>query len=160
MNINNFKKWLDSKGIKNELVNYGDSSYFYNAPGCTYEAATITIEADTIPGINPILKQIKNYCSRYNLDIFRECNRYNFNYVTYKYNYVLVVRTAADAAAIENYYKYQGASVNDCEMLIHEYHEAGLYKTMHKELEKQLREIMDKYGIQYNRSLIKAVKVA
>lgn len=158
MNLDIFCKWLSNHGINAELKTYGETHYFYNASGYTYAAIHVNLCSKDINGLRRQREAVKKYCNRYNLDIFREgrtnCNIYG------EYTDFLAVRTMEAKAEAKNYYLYRDKARDEIEELIHEYHTAGLYHTMHKELEKQLREIMDKYGSLYNQSLIKAVKIA
>lgn len=154
MTVETLCNYLNKNKYNYNLKLYGDTGYFKNAPGYTYHAIEISLENDDINALRNELLSIEKYAKRYNLDIFHRSN-FRFNYVTNKYNYFLVIRTAENKAAAENYYFYRDQSINECENLIHEYHVKGIYYSMHKMLNYKLEKIIDKYGDQYNDSLLK-----
>lgn len=158
MNNKIFCAWLTRNNYPFKMVNYGENSYFYNAPGYIYQAADITLAGANIADIKKQLKPLEAYCKKYNLDIFSR-SRYLYNYITGLYDFSLVIRTAENAAGAANYYQYRDASLHECEAVIHNYHVKGIYKTQAADLEKELKKIMDYYGALYNRSLIKAVNL-
>lgn len=154
-----FSKWLTKHNYKHSFVNYGESHYFFNAPGYIYKVVSIELAADTIQEITKQEQQINKYINRYSMETINR-PRYQYNYMTNQYNYTLRIRTAADRSESENYYYFRDKSIEECEKLMHEYHESGKYNSHHAELNIKLREIMDHYGSLYNKSLIKEVKTA
>jgi len=154
MTIETLCNYLKKNNYTYKLNIYGDEHYFYNAPGYTYTAAEIMLENTDINPLRAEIDKIQKYVKRYNLDIFHRSN-IRFNYVTNKYNYYLAIRTSENKAAAENYYFYRDQSITECENLIHEYHVKGIYDSMHKMLNYKLKKIIDKYGDQYNDSLLK-----
>lgn len=154
-----FSKWAEKHNFKHEFVNYGETHYFYNAPGYTYKVISIELAAYTIAEIAKQEQKINKYINRYSMEIIHR-PRYQYNYMTNQYNLNLRIRTAADRSESENYYFFRDKSIEECEKLIHEYHESGKYNSHHAELNNRLRKIMDYYGSLYNQSLIKEVKTA
>lgn len=158
MNIKVFCAWLTRNNYPFKMVNYGENSYFYNAPGYIYQAINIFVSGANIADIKKQLKPVEAYCKKYNLDIFSRSS-YLYNYITGAYDFEMVIRTPENAAEAANYYQYRDASLHECENLIHKYHVDGIYKTHGAQLNNELKKIMDYYGALYNRSLIKAVNL-
>ena len=148
-------KWLINNGYTFEPVQYGDGSYFYNAPNYTYTAVKICISGNTINDIktseNKLKKHIKN---RY--DIITE-SHYLYNYVSNEYNFFITIRTLTDKQEAENYYIYKDASIEFFEIAQHVYMQMGIYESHKEEFNKLIRDKMDYYGSLYNQSLIRAV---
>jgi hypothetical protein len=144
--------WLNKNNYSHKPAFYG-SSYFYNVPEIRKEAAEITISSNNIKEVTKQADKLRKYASRYNYTIKHE-SRINCTYYG-EYYTTLFLLPDADAAALEHYYFFQDAAAAECELLIHEYHEAGKHETHAAELNTQLRAIMDNYGAMYNRSFIK-----
>ena len=145
--------WLNKHDYKYNVRSCGESHYFYNAPGCIQETAEVTINSLNIRDVSKKAEALQKYINKYNYVIYNagriHCDIYG------EYSQTFFIITEAAAAALEKYYLYRDESIKQCEVLIHEYHEAGKHETHAAELNTALKNIMDKYGAMYNRSFLK-----
>lgn len=152
--MNNLKKWLNRNDYTHKPTFYA-GNYFYNAPEIRKEAAEITIISKDIKEVTTKADKLRKYARRYDYKIMVDsrlfCNVYG------EYTQTIILFPNEDAAALDHYNLFANAAANECELLIHEYHEAGKHKTHAAELNAALKIIMDNYGAMYNRSLIKAI---
>lgn len=119
---------------------YGDSSYFYNAPGYLYPAAILHFDyngtgADYYRKQAQLEKIIRTYCRKYGYEVFNEGGYPGGRYFS--------IATAADRAGSETYYFYRDAARDECER----YHNEN---PDDQNAEKALHAIMDAYGEAYN----------
>ena len=152
--MKNLIAWLNKHEYTHKPVFFG-SNYFYNAPEIKTEAAEVTIISKNIKEVTTKADKLRKYASRYNYQIMFDghlfCNVFG------EYTQSITLLPGEAAAILEHYYLFADAARAECELLIHEYHEAGKHKTHAAELNAALKIIMDKHGAMYNRSFIKIV---
>jgi len=146
--------WLNKHDYIHKPTYFG-GSYFYNVPEIKTEAAEVVIISKNIKEVTTKADALRKYVNRYNYQIKTEsrlhCNVYG------DYNISFYILPGEAAAALEHYNFFADAARAECELLIHEYHEAGKHKTHAAELNAALKIIMDKHGAMYNRSFIKII---
>lgn len=128
------------------LETYGDSNYFYNAPNFTYKGVVICFDfnieagADYFRKLSQYEKMLKTYCKKYGYTMRAES--------LYTMRYIYICRTA-DRETAENYYIFRDNARQECERIAHELYQAG----KPEEVNRAMRQIMDKYGEFYNEFL-------
>ena len=146
--------WLNKHDYTHKPAFFG-GNYFYNVPEIKTEAAEVVIISKNIKEVTTKADALRKYASRYNYQIMIDgrihCDVYG------EYHQTIILLPDKAAAALENYNFFADAARAECELLIHEYHEAGKHETHAAELNAALKIIMDNYGAMYNRSFIKII---
>lgn len=148
--MNKFITWLNKKGYPNRSTSYG-GRYFFNV-SCTTPGVLIELDRDNFLYPAKAEKEIFSYCKKYGYKVISS----GFNLFCTWYG---VIKEEA-AAELEAYWHYSGESVKECEQIMHNYHLNGIYNSHHAELEKELREVMNRYEQDYIRSCFHVVKAA
>ena len=147
--------WLKNNDYRFKEVNYGESHYFYNAPGFIYTALQVTISNEDIKAIRQAENKLKKHINN-KYDVISE-SHYWWNYCTNQYDYSITIRTYADKAGSDNYYYFRDKAIEFFEIAQHVYIQMGIIESNRKEFNDLVRAKMDYYGSLYNQSLIKVV---
>ena len=140
--MNKFKAWLDKKGYPYRPTSYG-GRYFHNV-SCSVNAVLIELDRDNFL-----------YPTKAEQDIFKYCKKYGYEVISSGYNLYCTwygIVKAEDAPTIKSYWDITSASVAECEIIMHNYHLNGIYNSHHAQLEKELRQVMDRYENIYIKS--------
>lgn len=142
--------WLERKGYPYRPTSYG-GRYFHNV-SCSVNAVLIELDRDNYL-----------YPTKAEQDIFKYCKKYGYEVISSGYNLYCTwygIVKAEDAPTIRSYWDITAASVAECEIIMHNYHMNGIYNSHHAQLEKELRQVMDRYESDYIRSCFHVVKAA
>ena len=119
--MNKLYIYMDKKGIKYEVVNFGGSYFHDNTVNVTVQGASVVFDY-MLHDPKKLINQehiLKQYCNRYGYIIIKEGNSY------YPVRVYWIV-SASDHDRLEHYYFYQSRSVSECEKYIHEAKRAGV----------------------------------
>lgn len=132
--------------IELRSVSYGDN-YFYNAPNHFYNAYLISFDynRETNPeyfkGLKEIEEKIKKYCKRYGYEIF--------NYYVHTWQVSFCIARPEKRRESDIFYHYRDLAIEEVNENIH------LCALAHKPVDNNIiRQIMDKYGTEYNNTLL------
>lgn len=142
ININRLSRqdqFYGYSGARFELIPYG-SGYFFNT-SIHVDALRFCFEysagASNYAELTKQAQKIKKYAARYGFAVCYEGHNLTGFYFS--------VIPADEKKQLDIYNFFVDQSVNECETLIHSYHVNGIYKTLYKQLDTELRSIMTRY---------------
>ena len=146
---------LTGAAIEIKKATYGDYGYFYNAPGCTYEAINICFDYNVNPEIagkeyfKNLIKvehKIRKYAARYGYVIFNEGS--------HTWGHYMAIASRRDHEKANDYFNFRDRAINEVDLYIHN---ASINHT--PVIDSEIRAIMDRHGDAYN-EFLKATEAA